>query len=112
GFGTYPMRGDEVAGAVESALAAGYRLLDTAENYRNEEGVGEGMRRSGIDRSEIFLTTKFNERWHSYDGVRAAFDASATRLGVDYIDLLMIHWPRPAAGGYVDALRGLAALRD
>lgn len=112
GFGTYPMRGQEVVGAVEAAIDAGYRLLDTAENYRNEEGVGEGLRRSGIDRSDVVVTTKFNERWHSYDGARQAFEASAARLGLDYIDLLMIHWPRPAAGGYVDALRGLAALRE
>lgn len=112
GFGTYPMADDEVAGAVATVISAGYRLIDTAENYGNEEGVGEGLRRSGIDRDEVFLTTKFNQRWHSYDGARAAFEAGAARLGVDYIDLLMIHWPRPAAGGYVDALRGLAALRE
>lgn len=112
GMGTWPMDDTEVAGAVETAIGIGYRLLDTAENYRNEEGVGEGLRRSGIDRGEVFLTTKFNERWHSYDGARAAFENSTTKLGVDYIDLLMIHWPRPAVGGFVDALRGLAALRE
>ncbi|WP_147916668.1 aldo/keto reductase [Ruania zhangjianzhongii] len=112
GMGTWPMDDTEVAGAVETAIGIGYRLLDTAENYRNEEGVGEGLRRSGIDRGEVFLTTKFNERWHSYDGARAAFENSATKLGVDYIDLLMIHWPRPAVGGFVAAMRGLAALRE
>lgn len=112
GMGTWPMDDAEVAGAVETAIEIGYRLLDTAENYRNEEGVGEGLRRSRIDRDEVFLTTKFNERWHSYDGARTAFENSAKRLGVDYIDLLMIHWPRPAAGGFVDAMRGLAALKE
>lgn|SRR5690625_2348544 len=112
GFGTYPMQADEATEAVATALGAGYRLIDTAENYGNEEAVGQGMRRSGVDRGEIFLTTKFNERWHSYDGARRAFENSAKRLGVDYIDLLMIHWPRPAVGGYVQALRGLAALQE
>src|SRR5699024_6789657 len=112
GFGTYPMQAEEATEAVATALGAGYRLIDTAENYGNEEAVGQGLRRSGVDRGEVFLTTKFNERWHSYDGARQAFENSAKRLGVDYIDLLMIHWPRPAAGGFVDAMRGLAALKE
>lgn len=112
GLGTWPLDDAEAAAAVQRAIGIGYRLIDTAENYRNEEGVAEGMRRSGIDRDEIFLTTKFNERWHSYDGARQAFEHSAERLGVDYIDLLMIHWPRPAAGGFADAMRALAALRE
>lgn len=112
GMGTWPMDDAEVADAVQTALGIGYRLIDTAENYGNERGVGEGLRRSGVDRGEVFLTTKLNERWHSYDGARQAFENSAERLGVDYIDLLMIHWPRPVAGGFTDAMRGLAALRE
>ncbi|HLS64375.1 MAG TPA: aldo/keto reductase [Ruania sp.] len=112
GMGTWPMDDAEVADAVQTALGIGYRLIDTAENYGNERGVGEGLRRSSVDRGEVFLTTKLNERWHSYDGARQAFENSAERLGVDYIDLLMIHWPRPVAGGFTDAMRGLAALRE
>ncbi|CAM3450411.1 aldo/keto reductase [Occultella aeris] len=112
GLGTWPMDDADVATAVETAIGAGYRLIDTAENYGNEAGVGEGVRRSGIDRGEVFLTTKFNEKWHSYDGVRQAFEASAARLGVDYIDLFLAHWPRPAFGGFVEAVRGLVALRE
>jgi 2,5-diketo-D-gluconate reductase A len=110
GLGTWPLRGAEAAAAVRTAIEAGYRLVDTAENYRNEDGVGQGIRDSGIDRSEMFITTKFNREWHSVDGVRAAFEASRRRLGVDYIDMLMIHWPNPDQGRFPDAVRGLAAL--
>jgi len=72
GLGTSPLVGAESAGQVRTALAAGYRLIDTAENYRNEDAVGQAIRESGVDRSEIFITTKFNKRWHSVDGVRQA----------------------------------------
>lgn len=112
GLGTWPLNDDEAATAVEQAINAGYRLIDTAENYGNEAGVGEGIRRSGIDRDQIFLTTKFNKKWHSVDGVRQAFEQSAARLGVDYIDLLLVHWPNPGQDRYVEAVKGLAALRE
>jgi len=110
GLGTWPMRGREAATAVRTAIEAGYRLVDTAENYRNEDGVGQGIRDSGIDRSEIFVTTKFNREWHSVEGARNAFQASARRLGVDYIDLLLIHWPNPGHDRYVEAVKGLGEL--
>lgn len=110
GLGTWPLRGAESAAQVRTAIEAGYRLIDTAENYRNEDGVGQGIRDSGLDRSEIFITTKFNRKWHSVDGVRQAFEASVERLGVDYLDLLLVHWPNPDQDRYVDALRGLDAL--
>ena len=87
GLGTSPLQGAESATQVRTALEAGYRLIDTAENYRNEDAVGQAIRDSGIDRSEVFITTKFNRRWHSVDGVRQAYEASLERLGVDYIDL-------------------------
>jgi 2,5-diketo-D-gluconate reductase A len=112
GLGTWPLRGAEAAAAVRTALEAGYRLVDTAENYQNEDGVGQGIRDSGIDRSEIFVTTKFNKRWHSVEGARQAFEASCQRLGVDYIDLLLIHWPNPDQDRYVQAVEGLAALLE
>ena len=111
GLGTWPMNDSETADAVASAIEAGYRLVDTAENYGNETGVGEGIRRSGVPREETFITSKLNKKWHSYDGVQRAFDASAARLGVEVIDLYLIHWPNPAQGGYVDAFRGLRALQ-
>ena len=107
GLGTWPLRGAESAAQVRTAIESGYRLIDTAENYGNEDGVGQGIRDSGIDRSEIFLTTKFNRNWHSVDGVRTAYEASLKRLGLDYIDLLLVHWPNPDQDQYVDALRGL-----
>jgi 2,5-diketo-D-gluconate reductase A len=110
GLGTSPLQGAESATQVRTALEAGYRLIDTAENYRNEDAVGQAIRDSGIARSEIFITTKFNRRWHSVDGVRQAYEASLERLGVDYIDLVLAHWPNPDQDRYVDALRGLAAV--
>lgn len=110
GLGTWPMDNAETADAVEAALKIGYRMIDTAENYGNEQGVGEGLRRSGLDRGDVFLTSKFNKEWHSYDGVEQAFEASARRLGVEYIDLLLIHWPNPAQDRYVDAFAGMTKL--
>ena len=112
GIGTSPLRGEDSARQIRAAIEAGYRLIDTAENYRNEEAVGEGIRASGIDRDELFITTKFNRRWHSIDGVREAYDASRKRLGVDYIDLLLVHWPNPDQDRYVEAVQGLQKLLE
>ena len=112
GLGTWPMNDDEAAVAVKSALQIGYRHLDTAENYRNEVGVGQGIRDSGVARDEIFVTTKFNKEWHSVEGARTACEASLKRLGLDYVDLLLIHWPNPAQDRYVQAFEGLLKLRD
>ena len=112
GLGTAPVQGEEVVRQVATAIAAGYRLIDTAENYGNEEGVGEGIRATGVDRSAIFLTSKLNRRWHSVDGVRQALEGSLERLGTDYLDLFLVHWPNPDQDRYVDAVRGLEALRE
>ena len=112
GLGTWPMNDDEAAVAVKSALQIGYRHLDTAENYRNEVGVGQGIRDSGVAREEVFVTTKFNKEWHSIEGARTACEASLKRLGLDYVDLLLIHWPNPAQDRYVQAFEGLLKLRD
>lgn len=112
GLGTWPMDDAQAARAVASALDLGYRLIDTAENYRNETGVGAGIRQSGVSRDQIFVTTKFNREWHSVDGVKQACEASLSRLGVDYIDLLLIHWPNPAQDRYVDAFHGLTRLLE
>lgn len=112
GLGTYGLTGDPGVVSVRTALQAGYRLLDTAENYRNEETVGAGVAASGVPRSEVFVTSKFNREWHSVDGARKAFQASIERLGLDYLDLLLIHWPNPDQDQYVDAVRGLQALLD
>jgi 2,5-diketo-D-gluconate reductase A len=95
---------------VATAIEAGYRLIDTAENYANEVGVGRGLKASGIARADVFVTTKFNKRWHGVELVHQAFEASAARLDVDYVDLLLIHWPNPDQNRYVDAWRGLLRL--
>ena len=112
GIGTSPLRGAEATAQIRTAIETGYRLIDTAENYGNEEAVGQGLRDSGIDRSEVFLTTKFNRKWHSVDGAREAYQASKKRLGVDYIDLLLVHWPNPDQDRYVEAVQGLQALLE
>jgi 2,5-diketo-D-gluconate reductase A len=112
GIGTSPLRGAESTAQIRAAIEAGYRLIDTAENYGNEDAVGQAIRESGIDRSEIFLTTKFNRKWHSVDGVRQTYQASLERLGMDYVDLLLVHWPNPDQDRYVEAVRGLQALLE
>ena len=112
GLGTSPMGDAEAEAAVAAALRAGYRLIDTAANYGNESGVGRGIRASGIDRDEVFVTTKLNKRWHGETEVHQAFSNSAERLGLEQIDLLLIHWPNPQQDRYVDAWRGLNQLLD
>jgi 2,5-diketo-D-gluconate reductase A len=110
GLGTSPMNDADAERAVGQALELGYRLIDTAENYRNEVGVGRALK--NIPRDEVFVTSKFNKRWHSVEGARTAFEASAEKLGVSYLDLLLIHWPNPDQDRYVEAWRGLIALRE
>jgi 2,5-diketo-D-gluconate reductase A len=112
GLGTWPMNDAEAARAVASALDQGYRLVDTAENYQNEAGVGEGIKAASVPRDEVFVTTKFNKAWHSVKGAREACEASLKRLGLDYIDLLLIHWPNPDQGTYVEAFDGITRLVD
>jgi 2,5-diketo-D-gluconate reductase A len=102
----------ETERAVASAIEAGYRLFDTAENYGNERGVGQGLRASGLPREDVFVTTKFNKRWHGVELVEQAFTHSAKRLGLDYIDLLLIHWPNPDQNRYVAAWQGLTRLLE
>jgi len=112
GFGTWPLRGDEARRAVGDALSLGYRLIDTAEQYGNEEEVGRAIRSSGVPREDVFVSSKFNARWHGVELVQHACDAALARLGTDYLDLFLIHWPNPWLGRYVDAWRGLIALRE
>lgn len=112
GLGTWPMNDAEAAVAVAAALDIGYRSVDTAENYGNERGVGEGIRKSSVQREDVFVTTKFNRQWHSVDGARSACQASLERLGLDYLDLLLVHWPNPDQDRYVEAFQGLVRLLD
>jgi 2,5-diketo-D-gluconate reductase A len=112
GLGTWPMSDREAERAVATAIGLGYRLIDTAENYGNERGVGRGVRASGLAREEVYITSKFNRRWHGVDLVQEAFERSAERLGVEYLDLLLIHWPNPRQDRYVQAWQGLARLLE
>jgi diketogulonate reductase-like aldo/keto reductase len=96
GLGVYQSTPEQTTGAVEAALANGYRLIDTAAAYFNERQVGEGLRRSGVARSEIFVTTKLWISDYGYDSALRTFQASLRRLGLDYVDLYLLHWPTPS----------------
>ncbi len=95
GLGVYQSSPEETVGAVETALANGYRLIDTAAAYGNEREVGEGIRRSGVDRDDLFVVTKLWISDYGYDRALVGFDASLRRLGLDYVDLYLLHWPMP-----------------
>jgi 2,5-diketo-D-gluconate reductase A len=112
GLGTWPMSADEAERAVPTAIEAGYRLVDTAYAYGNETGVGAGLRATGVPRAELFVETKLNAEWHGVREVREAFTDSTRKLGVEYLDLQLIHWPNPRQDRYVDAWRGLCRLLD
>lgn len=112
GFGTYPLKGEEGVAAIVSAAEAGYRLFDTAVNYGNEEAVGEGLRRSGLPREELRVTSKLPGRHHAYDEAIASVRESLDRLGLDYLDLHLIHWPNPSVDKYSEAWRALVDLQS
>ncbi|MEU1295963.1 aldo/keto reductase [Streptomyces sp. NPDC005840] len=112
GLGTWPMDDDEAERAVADALGAGCRLIDTAVNYRNEKGVGRGIERSGVVREDLVVTTKLPGRDHGYEETLASFEQSRGRLGLDYVDLYLIHWPLPRVDRYVDSWRAMIRLRD
>ncbi|HTI77549.1 MAG TPA: aldo/keto reductase [Mycobacterium sp.] len=95
GFGVFQIPPDETANAVKTALQIGYRHIDTAEMYQNERGVGQGIRDAGLDRTEVYITSKLNNGFHRRDDARRAFDDTLKALGTDYIDLFLIHWPLP-----------------
>ncbi|MDO2397399.1 aldo/keto reductase [Mycobacterium avium subsp. hominissuis] len=112
GLGTWPMLDAECEQAVRCAVQTGYRLVDTAVQYRNEEAVGRGIRTAGVPRAELFISSKFNKESHSVDGVRRAYDESLRKLRVDYLDMFMCHWPVPALGAYAEAWKGLVTLLE
>jgi 2,5-diketo-D-gluconate reductase A len=107
GFGVWQVPDDEAEQAVAVALEVGYRSIDTAKLYFNEEGVGRAIKASGIPRDELFITTKLWNDEHDYDAALHAFDASLARLGLDVVDLYLIHWPVPKQDKYLDAWRAL-----
>ncbi len=114
GFGVFQIDPDETASAVRTALEIGYRHIDTAEMYQNEKGVGQGVRDFGIDRSEVYITSKLNNGFHKPDDARRAFDATIEALGFDYVDLFLIHWPLPTLydGDFVSTWKTLEEFKN
>jgi 2,5-diketo-D-gluconate reductase A len=113
GFGVFQIDPDQTAEAVERALTIGYRHIDTAEMYRNERGVGEGIRASGVARDQIYITSKLNNGYHEPDAARRAFEATLSELRFDHVDLFLIHWPLPTLyeGDFVSTWKVLEELK-
>jgi 2,5-diketo-D-gluconate reductase A len=99
GFGVFQIAPERTAEAVKAAVEIGYRHIDTAEMYGNEKGVGQGVRDAGLDRADVFITSKLNNGFHKPDDARRAFDNTLKALGSDYVDLFLIHWPLPTLYG-------------
>jgi 2,5-diketo-D-gluconate reductase A len=112
GLGVWQVDPDITAKVVRWGIEAGYRLIDTAEGYRNEEGVGEAIRAAGVPRGELFITSKLRNGAHQRDAALRAFDDTMQKLGIDRIDLFLIHWPVPAQDKYVEAWKTLVELKQ
>lgn len=112
GLGIFGPDDASAADTVATALKLGYRSLDTAEQYQNEAGVGEGIRRSDVPRDEIYVTTKLGNESHGYDAALRGFEGSLRRLGLDYIDLFLVHWPMTRIDKYVESWRALERLQE
>ncbi|MEJ8638402.1 MULTISPECIES: aldo/keto reductase [Streptomyces] len=110
GFGVWQVPDDEAAQAVSTALEAGYRSIDTAAIYENEEGTGQAIADSGIPREDLFVTTKLWNGDQGYDATLRAFDTSLAKLGLDHLDLYLIHWPMPSKGLYVETYKAFEKL--
>ena len=111
GLGTWPLDDRQVATAVVHALEAGSRHIDTAVKYGNEQGVGNGIRNSGVDRGELFVTTKLDGEFQGDDRAVAGLEGSLSRMGLDYVDLLLIHWPLPARDDFVSTWKTFERLQ-
>ena len=112
GFGVFQIPPQDTAEAVTRALASGYRLIDTAQMYGNEAGVGEAIRNSDLDRGAVFVTTKLANDQHGHDAALRAFDRSLEQLKFEYVDLFLIHWPIPTNDLYVETWRALCELKE
>src|SRR3569833_1320209 len=111
GLGVWQVAPGITARVVRDGIAAGYRLIDTAEGYNNEAGVGEAIRTGGVPRNELFITSKLRNGGHSRDAALQSFDATMKALGIDQLDLFLIHWPVPSQGKYVEAWKTLVELQ-
>ncbi|MFW7340936.1 aldo/keto reductase [Pollutimonas sp. H1-120] len=112
GLGVWQVENDVAAAVVQTAIDVGYRSIDTAAIYGNEEGVGRGIAQSNVKRADLFIATKLWNDRHGHDTSKAAFEESLEKLGLDYVDLYLIHWPVPKNGLYVDAWETMIQLRD
>jgi 2,5-diketo-D-gluconate reductase A len=112
GFGVWQVENDQAKPAVAAALRSGYRLIDTAQGYDNEQGVGRAIAEGGVPRDELFITSKLRNSAHAYDQAIDAFNLSLEKLGLDYLDMFLIHWPVPEQDKYVDAWRALVELKN
>jgi 2,5-diketo-D-gluconate reductase A len=112
GFGVFQVPPEDTQGVVEEALAVGYRHIDTAGAYRNEAGVGAAIAAAGLARDEVFVTTKLWNSAQGYDSTLAAFDKSLERLGMEHVDLYLIHWPVPSEDRYLDTWRAFERIQD
>ena len=110
GFGVFKVKPTETMSAVTTALRVGYRHIDTAEMYGNEKEVGLAITASGLDRDDVFVTSKLNNNHHPYSDALAAFDRTLSDLGLEYVDLFLIHWPLPAVGDFVETWRALESV--
>lgn len=111
GFGVWQVPNDEVTAPVAEALRADYRSIDTAQGYGNEEGVGRAIAESGIGRDELFITSKLRTREQGYDKTIRAFEGSLGKLGLDYLDMFLIHWPVPAQDKYAESWKAFVQLQ-
>ncbi|AZS89456.1 aldo/keto reductase [Streptomyces griseoviridis] len=107
GFGTFQIPPDETREATLAALETGYRHIDTAEMYGNEKEVGQAVRESGLDRADVFVTSKLDNGAHARDDALKAFDTTMAELGLDHLDLFLIHWPLPGRGDFVETWKAL-----
>src|SRR4028119_1157437 len=114
GFGVFQIEPGDTARAVGQAFEIGYRHIDTAEMYGNEKGVGEAVRASGLDRGDVFVTSKLSNAFHEPDDARRAFDETLSELGFDYVDLFLIHWPLPTVynGDFVSSWKALEEFKN
>ena len=112
GLGVWQVDADSTARVVTDAIEAGYRSIDTAEGYQNEEGVGEAVRNCGVPRDQLFITSKLRNSAHSRDAALKAFDETMRKLGLEQLDLFLIHWPLPSVGKYVEAWQTLVELKQ